>query len=133
VFVRATNIASEGAVALAREIEALKDRWREQAGSPRAGSATSKLIDLLPVHPVLNLNTATDFLAVSDEAARLAIERLHKAGVLEEITKRKWGRAWECVGLFRLLDAFDREVATPRSRFSGRRRAAPRATHASKC
>lgn len=115
-FVRATKIAAVEAVRLAERIEALKARWRDQAGSPRADSAAAKLIDLLPVHPVLDLGSATAFLHVSDEAARLAISRLEKAGVLQEITKRKWRRAWESGGLFKVLDTFDRDIGGRSSR-----------------
>lgn len=114
VFARAVTIACDGAATLAGRIESLKERWREQAGSPRAGSTAARLIDLLPVHPVLDLRTTEELLGISDEAARLGLDRLETAGVIAEITKRKRGRAWECVGLFGLLDQFERTLATPR-------------------
>lgn len=113
IFARAATIACRGAAELASRIDGLKARWRAQAGAPRADSATAKLIDLLPVHPVVDLGTVQQALGVSDEAARLGIARLESAGVLTEITKRKRRRAWECVGLFALLDAFERLVVTP--------------------
>jgi len=126
VFARAAGIAADGARALAGDIEQLKTRWTKQADSPRAGSAAAKLIELLPSYPVFDLKSATEFLDVSDEAARLGIDRLEKAGIVKEITKRKWGRAWESVGLFALLDGFDRQLAKPAG--TGRGRAAPRDT-----
>jgi Fic family protein len=125
VFSRAAGIAAEGARTLAAQIESLKMRWRDRA-EPRAGSAAAKLIELLPLHPVFDLKTATVFLGVSDEAARLGIDRLEKVGIVKEVTKRKWGRAWETVGLFALLDGFERRLATPPG--GGRKRAAPRDT-----
>jgi Fic family protein len=125
VFSRAAGIAADGARTLAEDIENLKTRWREIA-APRGGSAAAKLIDLLPLHPVFDLKTATEFLGVSDEAARLGIERLEKAGVVKEVTRRKWGRAWEAVGLFALLDGFERKLATAPERVQ--KRAAPRDT-----
>jgi hypothetical protein len=127
VFSRAAGIAAEGARTLAADIEILKTRWRELA-KPRGGSAAAKLIELLPLHPVFDLKTATEFLRLSDEAARLGIERLDKAGVVKEVTKRKWGRAWEAVGLFALLDGFERRLATPNGAGGVRKRAAPRDT-----
>ena len=111
IFARAAGIAADGARMLSEEIERLKARWTEQANSPRAGSAAARLIELLPRHPVFDLKSATDFLGVSDEAARLGIDRLARAGVVKEITKRKWGRAWECVSLLALLDGFDQRLA----------------------
>lgn len=62
---------------------------------------------------MLDLRSAQSVLGISDEAARLGIERLERAGVIREITKRKRNRAWECVGLFALLDQFERALATP--------------------
>lgn len=111
IFARAVTIACRGAAELASRIEDLKARWREQAGAPRADSAAAKLIDVLPVHPVVDLRTVEEALGVSDEAARLGIARLESAGVISEITKRRRGRAWECVGLFALLDSFERFLA----------------------
>ena len=127
IFARAVTIACRGAGELATRIEELKARWREQAGSPRADSAAAKLIDLLPVQPVLDMRTVQDALDVSDEAARLGIARLESAGILSEITKRKRGRAWGSVGLFALLDSFERLVATPTGGSTPMRRA-PRPT-----
>ena len=127
LFSRATGIAAEGARQLATDIDGLKAHWREQS-RPRASSAAAKLIELLPSHPVFDLKTATELLRVSDEAARLGIERLEESGVVKEVTKRKWGRAWECVGLFALLDNFERKLATdPDARTQ---RASPRDTRA---
>lgn len=114
IFARAVTIACRGAAELAGRIDQLKTRWREQAGAPRAGSAAARLIDILPVQPILDLGAAQTALGVSDEAARLGLARLEDAGVLVEVTKRRRGRTWECVGLFALLDAFERIVATPR-------------------
>jgi Fic family protein len=125
-FARAAGIAADGARALAGDIERLKARWTTQADTPRAGSAAAKLIELLPSYPVFDLKSATAFLNVSDEAARLGIDRLEKAGIIKELTKRKWGRAWESIGLFALLDGFERKLAKPAG--AGRRRAAPRDT-----
>ncbi len=123
IFARAVTIACDRAADLAGQIDRLKAGWRAQAGSPRAGSAADKLIEALPVHPVLDLRTAQQVLKVSDEAARLGLERLAVAGVLEEITKRKRGRIWESVGLFKLLDGFERTLAKP----SGPGKPSPRA------
>jgi Fic family protein len=125
LFSRATGIAAEGARDLAADIETLKSRWRELA-RPRSASAAAKLIELLPRQPVFDLRTATEQLGTSDEAARLGIERLESAGVIREITKRRWGRAWEAAGLFALLDAFERRLAN--SSDGRAKRAAPRET-----
>lgn len=126
VFARAAGIAADGARALATDIERLRTKWLVQAGAPRAGSAAARLIELIPSHPVFDLRSATEFVELSDEAVRLGIARLETAGVVRELTKRRWGRAWESVGLFALLDGLERQLAKPAG---GRRgRAAPRET-----
>ena len=125
IFARAVTIACDRAAELAGQIERLKASWRSQAGQPRAGSAADKLIEALPVHPVLDLGTAQEVLGVSDEAARLGLERLTKAGVLVEITKRRRGRTWESVGLFKLLDGLERTLGAGPGKPSSR---APRPT-----
>lgn len=127
IFVRATDASVRRAEDLGRAIEELQATWRTQAGRPRAGSASEKLIACLPLHPVMNVQKAMTVLEVSEMAVRQAIERLTKAGVLEEVTGRLRGRSWECVGLFALLDEFDRAVATPPGA-AGPARGTPRRT-----
>lgn len=125
IFARAVTIACKEAEGLAGRIDALKERWRTAAESPRRGSAADKLIEVLPVHPVIDVRSGEEILGISDEAVRLGIERLEQAGVVREITDRKRGRAWESVGLFAVLDEFERKLATSGA---GRPRPAPRLT-----
>lgn len=125
IFTRATDASVRRAGELGHEIEGLQAKWREHAKHPRRGSAADKLIETLPVHPVVDVRTTMTILDVSEEAARQAIDRLTSAGVLQEVTGRLRGRSWECVGLFALLDEFDRTIATPRGA-AGPVRRAPR-------
>jgi Fic family protein len=123
IFARAVAIACSEAEGLAGRIAGLKERWRAAAELPRRGSAADKLIEILPVHPVIDLRTSEKILGISDEAVRLGIERLQQAGVVREITYRKRGRAWESVGLFAVLDEFERRLARTGP---GQERPAPR-------
>lgn len=125
IFARAVTSACNEAKALAGRIDALKERCRAAAALPRHGSAADKLIEILPVHPVIDVRSGQEILGISDEAIRLGIERLQQAGVVREITNRKRGRAWESVGLFAVLDEFERKLATTGS---GQARRAPRPT-----
>lgn len=114
IFVRATDASARAAEGLARQIERLQEKWREQIDRPRAGSAHAKLIEALPIHPVLDVASASRVIGSSEEGARRAITRLASAGVLQEVTGRMRGRSWECVGLSTLWDAFDRTMAAAR-------------------
>lgn len=127
IFVRATDASARSAEELARRIERLQEKWRERADHPRAGSAHAKLIEALPIQPVVDVASAARAIGSSEEGARRAIDRLTRAGVLREVTGRLRGRSWECIGLFALLDEFDRGMAT-RGRARARGARAPRRT-----
>jgi Fic family protein len=113
IFADALEMSAIKAREFARRVAALQEQWLEQADNPRPQAGARKLIALLPAHPVINAQTAQDLIGASSPAtAYSAIERLVRADVLREIkTNKKRDRLWECVGLFDLLDSFERELA----------------------
>ena len=113
VFVDALHRASTGARAFARDVVELQGRWTEQAGNPRINSGPLRLIELLPSHPIVNVKTAARLLGGTEERARQAVVRLERAGVLRQTAVGRRNRAWECVGLFDLLDRFERDLGSP--------------------
>src|SRR5438128_1997950 len=115
VFIDAVYRAATGARGFAGRVAELQRRWIEQAGNPRRGSGPLGLIELLPSQPIINVKTAAQLLGGSEERARLAILRLEQGGVLRQTAVGRRNRAWECVGLFDLLDRFERELG-PRKR-----------------
>jgi Fic family protein len=121
VFVDAVYRASRGASAFAGRVAERQRRWTEQAGNPRRTSGPQRLIELLPSQPIVNVRSATQLLGGTEERARQAILRLEQAGVLRQIAVGRRNRAWECVGLFDLLDRFEGELG-PAAR-------SPRPTH----
>ena len=118
VFIDALYRAATGARHFAAEVAELQARWGEDAGDPRRGSGARMLIELLPSQPIIDVKTAAELLGGTEERARLAINRLEEAGVIRTTTVGRRGRAWECVGLFDLLDRFERDLGpadrTPR-------------------
>ncbi len=122
VFSQATRTAAQEAVRFTKAIDALKVRWLNAVHNPRNDSAASALIDLLPSHPILDVSAAERLLGKSNQAARLAILSLEKAGVLKSITVGRRNRAWEAVGLFELINQFETRLAT---RQGGRTRLRP--------
>jgi Fic family protein len=113
IFAYALFRASDGARGFASQVADLQGRWTEQAGNPRRGSGPLRLIELLPSQPIVNIKTATQMLGGTEERARIAIRRLEEAGVLRRTTTGRRGRAWESVGLFDLLDRFERDLGPP--------------------
>lgn len=110
VFIDAVYKAATGAREFAGRVGELQRKWIEQTGNPRRGSGPLRLIEMLPSHPIINVKTAAQLLGGSEERARLAILRLEEAGVLRQTAVGRRNRAWECVGLFDLLDRFEREL-----------------------
>jgi len=68
------------------------------------------LIDRLPSHPVVNLRTAMELTGASDQSVLRAFDRLEVAGVLRQTSVGRRNRAFESVGLFALMDDFERRL-----------------------
>ena len=116
VFVDAVYNAATGARAFAQQVADRQQGWVGAAGTPRAGSGARRLIELLPAQPILNVKIASGLLGGSEEQARLAVNRLEQADVLRKTTAGKRNRAWESVGLFDLLDQFERDLGSSNAR-----------------
>lgn len=105
--------ACRAARQLAQQIDDLGLGWLTKAGAPRQGSAARKLIKLLPGQPILRVSHAMALTGASSSAAHKAINTLEAAGVLKQVTVGRRNRAWEAVGLLKLIDDFERRLATP--------------------
>ena len=114
IFSDAARRAADGAHGFAERVADLQRRWLAQAGHPRAGSAPRLVIEELPAHAIVDQRLAEEITGAGREAVRLALLRLHEAGVLRPLNLRgSRGRVWESVGLFDLLDTFERELGAP--------------------
>jgi Fic family protein len=113
LFAEALATSALKAREFADRVSELQKQWVEKAGNPRPQAGARKLIVALPAHPVVDVVTAQAIIgAASQETARQAIIRLTDSGVLRPISVgKKRDRLWESVGLFDLLDAFERDVA----------------------
>jgi len=112
-FSACTVKAVDRAHDLAFRVEALREQWLQRLGRPRSHASSRALLDQLAAEPVLTVARAAALAGVSDTAAARAIEALEQAGVLTRPSQQKWGRRWEATEVFELLDAFERDVATP--------------------
>lgn len=117
--------ACRAARRLSQQIDDLERRWLEQAGNPRRGSTTRKLIQALPAQPILLAAHAMSLTGARQTAAYKAISDLGAAGVLKQVTVGPRNRAWEAVGLLSLVDEFERQLATPETGSNQAARPAP--------
>jgi len=108
-FCDTTMAASRAAEDLGNRLAELQVKWKNRAGV-RRGSTADKVIDGLPAQPVIDVKRAASLAGTSEEAARQALNTLAERGVIEQVTKRNWGRAWEAKGLWKLLDQFEERL-----------------------
>jgi len=120
-FARAMERAAAKASELASRLASLQEAWRERAGHPRSHSSAEALLRLLPAYPIITLRSAAGILHRSRQAANEAIALLAEAGVLHVTTIARRNRAWEARELFDLVDAMERELATPEDAVAPRR------------
>ncbi len=112
-FANTTSIASREAENFALEVAGLQEKWRRKAGVRRRDAAAGLLIERLPEQPVVDVKSAQAVIGGSEERARLALNRLEKAGVVGKVTVGRRNRVWEAVGLYEALNDFERDLATP--------------------
>lgn len=113
LFAAALRTAGDRALALTTRLKEVQNQWRERAGQPRRDSTASKLLTLLPAYPIMNVATARVIAGVSDEAARVALQALERAGILSQITVGRRNRAWTAKEVFNIINAFEWEIAAP--------------------
>jgi Fic family protein len=124
VFLRAVGIAVEQAEAFALGLQELRARWeteiaarrREQRlrDTPRADSATARVLAGLQEHPVLTTGSVMRVFGVSRPPAVAALDELAGAGIL---TKRRLdGRtsAYLAMDVFELITYAERRLASTR-------------------
>jgi hypothetical protein len=88
----------------------LQGEWRERAGRPRAGSAASKLIALLPALPVLSAPTARAAIGVSQQQTLATLKSLAGAGVIRQLSEGTYDRQFAATELFDMLAAYEERV-----------------------
>jgi Fic family protein len=126
-FAYACRSAAAESEKLAARIATLLEEWRVRVGSPRRGSAGSRLIELLPCQPIVSVATAQGSIGGSAEAVRLALNTLEERSIVRQITAGRYARAWAADELFDILNEYEHALATP-TRASQPPRSAPRAT-----
>ena len=124
IFTNATLIAAEESAALVRAIGELREDWsarlalyRGRIGlreTPRADSATARLLALLPEAPIATAGTLQRILGVSFPAASAALDELHQAQVLETRKIERNATAYLAAELLDLITTTERQLASTR-------------------
>lgn len=124
VFLQAVTISVGQAEDFAARLDELRDHWDEALASwrylndrretPRADSATARILETLQEHPVLTASSVVRLFDVSRGAAARALDELSEAGVLTR--RRLDGRtsAYLSVDVFELITFAERRLASTR-------------------
>lgn len=124
VFIDAAAIAVNQALGLASDVAALQEQWALQlrnhrvvAGlraEPRANSASSRLLGMLPEAPVLTTKTVQRILEVSFPSARAALEELADGGILSRKSLDRGTTGYLARDVLDLIGLAERRLASTR-------------------
>ena len=112
LFAESCRVAAMESAVSARHIGQARHTWSEALGNVRSDSATAKLVDALPVNPVVSAEDAVDLTGGSDSRVYEAIARLVDAGVLRPLTNRKRNQVWGAGLILDELEDLDDRIAT---------------------
>jgi Fic family protein len=93
-FVHSTRIAAAESRITAQRLHEIPCQWRELTGPVRRGSATAKILALLPGAPILSSDDAVELIDAPRSSVFDAIGRLRDAGVLRSLTDRRRNQIW---------------------------------------
>lgn len=124
VFLSAARIAADQSRTLAVELADLRTEWDERVArhrsdhgvrpTPRADSATARILAALPEAPVLTATTARNILDVSHPAASAALEELREAGVMSTRSIERNATAYLADEALDLITSTERQLASTR-------------------
>lgn len=98
-FARGSAIAASESRTTAHRLSELPEEWRDLAGRPRRGSASSAILDLLLVEPIFTAEEMHDRVGGATSRVYAAIERLHESGIIRPLTNRTRNQVWVAVSV----------------------------------
>lgn len=109
-FLIGVEVSARLAAQQVQALLALRERWwRAFAGKPNAQT----LADALFINPLLDAKRAARVIGKTLPTANAAIQALVAAGVLRELTGRRWGRLYVAQELLDLLQRPDQQLREP--------------------
>lgn len=121
-FSRAALLAAEQSTSLVSQLKILEEEWRDRIAAyrssrgiretPRADSATARMLTLLPEAPVVTTGTVQRILRVSFPAASSALEELRQAGILQGRPIERGATAYMSQEVLDLITLTERRLAS---------------------
>ena len=113
VFAKAASRAVSDLRSFDNALYELRLDWRERMGSVRSDATVNRVIEALPVVPVLTLGLAVEMTERSRQSVNVALEHLVAAGVLKQVGNARRNRMFESPEVIGLLTGLDRRLASP--------------------
>lgn len=110
-FAVGSSIAATESRASAARIAELPAQWRDQAGRPRSGSATTKLLDNLLTEPIFSADDAARRVGGATSSVYAAISRLEDAAVIRPLTNRQRNQIWVAAAIAEELEDLGVRIA----------------------
>ena len=102
-FLRGVIEQATDAVDNVKKLIQLRDLYEEKLRKKKASGNETRLMTYLFACPIISIPSAAAFLNVRYPAAKLAIEKLQKKGILKEMGQRKRGRLFQAVDILDIL------------------------------
>jgi len=103
-FLRGIATQARDAVACARRLQDLRERYREQLQTARAAARLLQVVDLLFARPVLTVRQVEATLDVNFSTAQRYVNHLMEAGLLREITGRARNRVYRADEVLQVIE-----------------------------
>jgi len=103
-FLQGVTEQSHDAGAKARNLQDLQMEWRERLSQARTSALLLRLADELFVSPIITIPQAQRILDVTYPSAQRNVERLVKAGILEQLGSTSYNRTFIAKEILDLLD-----------------------------
>lgn len=124
LFTDAADVAAKQSEILRSQIADLRSDWAARVAAyrttvgirevPRTGSATARLMSMLPEAPIATANTLRRTLGVSFPAASAALEELRAAGILNTRKIERGANAYLATEVHDLVTLAERRLASTR-------------------
>ncbi len=102
-FLRGVAEQAQDAIARARRLQDLREKWRSQLIRTRASALPLKLMEHLFVTPVLTVPQVQQWLEVSHPTAQRVVEKLVQEGILHPAGEASYRRAFRAVDILKTL------------------------------
>ncbi len=103
-FLRGVRDQSLDAAQRARRPQDLQQSWRQRVTVARTSALTLRLIDSLFESPVVTIPRAQQHLGVTYPAAKLNVQKLVDAGILQPFGQSAYGKAFIASEIFDVID-----------------------------